>query len=154
HGDPLSPGGIEVESDRASPVRPDQRQLGRRAVGQLRDDPEVHPHDADGNGTSLPRPPGLQGVSRSTSGGARGQDARAAEAAADTTRVELHDLPAWSSCKSLNLFFYSRLAAVRRTAMPAAASSCRISRTPPVRNNSGKSTKSAFSLPACSKARR
>src|SRR6202051_2017626 len=44
---PLSDRRIEIYPQRATFVQSDQQQLGRRAAGELREDPEVHSHHHD-----------------------------------------------------------------------------------------------------------
>src|SRR5580693_4862377 len=53
HGDALPPRGIEVESNRSPHVQFDQRELGRRTVAKLRNDPEAYSDDAFGCRFSL-----------------------------------------------------------------------------------------------------
>jgi hypothetical protein len=88
----LPAGGLEMEPDRAPDVRPDQRQLGRGAFGQLREGREVHPHGADGGRVSLPSLSGPEGVSGAAACRAGGQGPGAAQARSGAPPMELHDL--------------------------------------------------------------
>jgi hypothetical protein len=84
-----------------------QRQRGGRTVDQLQDELEVHPDDAYGKGTSLPRSVGCEGIPKGASPETPRQGARAAQAALDTASGERHDLPACPGSGSLKSYFYS-----------------------------------------------
>src|SRR5262249_44775131 len=94
YGLALSAGGEQVESDRPPDVQPDQRQLGRRAPGELRDGAELHPHDAVPDGFPMSRLAGYQGLPQGAESQAEREGVGATAAAPRVAPMELHDLAA------------------------------------------------------------
>ena len=93
-GDSLPVWGVEMEPDRTQDVQSDQRQLGWGAAGQLGNHLEAHPHDADGDGVSLPCLSGPEGIPDAAACRAGGQGPGTAQAGSAAAPLELLDLAA------------------------------------------------------------
>ncbi len=105
HGAPLPAGGVEVEPRRTPAVQPDQRQLGRPAAGELRDDLELHPHHANRQRPLLRCRAGYGRIPPGEGDGGT-KSAGPTDAASDTPQVELHDS---ATANVIKLFLYGAL---------------------------------------------
>src|SRR5260370_27466309 len=98
-----------MESDRASLVQPNQRELAGPTVTGLRDNPEFHPHHHHDHRTALPSRIGPDQLHQRNQNQHRAKAYHSPPQRQSDTPMELHHLPAAETTK---LFLSSRLGSI------------------------------------------